>query len=50
MFIVSGPIPVKLALHEMGLIAEGIRLQLTPLSEIHRAPLREVLKALGAVA
>ncbi len=50
MFIESSPIPVKWALHEMGLIAEGIRLPLTPLSEIHRAPLREVLKALGAVA
>ena len=50
MFIESSPIPVKWALHEMGLIAEGIRLPLTPLAETHRAPLREALKALGAMA
>jgi len=50
MFIESSPIPVKWALYEMGLIAEGIRLPLTPLAEPHRAPLREILKALGAIA
>ncbi|WP_330925550.1 4-hydroxy-tetrahydrodipicolinate synthase [Candidatus Sororendozoicomonas aggregata] len=32
LFIEPNPIPVKWALHRMGLIAEGIRLPLTPLS------------------
>jgi 4-hydroxy-tetrahydrodipicolinate synthase len=40
MFTEANPIPVKWALHEMGKIAAGIRLPLTPLS----APLREPLK------
>ena len=32
LFIESNPIPVKWALHQMGLIPSGIRLPLTPLS------------------
>lgn len=49
LFLESNPIPVKWALHEMGRIAEGIRLPLTPLSESFHAPLREVLEQLALV-
>ncbi|AHK78340.1 dihydrodipicolinate synthase [Ectothiorhodospira haloalkaliphila] len=45
LFVESNPIPVKWALHEMGLIPPGIRLPLTPLSEHLREPLREALLA-----
>lgn len=46
MFLESNPIPVKWALHEMGLISPAIRLPLTPLSEAHHDTIRTVLKAL----
>ncbi|WP_421864050.1 4-hydroxy-tetrahydrodipicolinate synthase [Motiliproteus sp.] len=45
LFVEANPIPVKWALHEMGLIQEGIRLPLTPLSEKYRGFIRESLKA-----
>ncbi|AKX50449.1 4-hydroxy-tetrahydrodipicolinate synthase [Thiopseudomonas alkaliphila] len=44
MFVEANPIPVKWALHEMGLINTGIRLPLTPLSEALRAPLVATLR------
>lgn len=44
MFVESNPIPVKWALHEMGLSGTGIRLPLTPLSEQFREPLRQALR------
>ena len=44
MFVESNPIPVKWALHEMGLCDTGIRLPLTPLSESFREPLRQALR------
>jgi len=47
LFLESNPIPVKWALFEMGLIPEGIRLPLTPLSEKYREPLRQALRAAG---
>jgi 4-hydroxy-tetrahydrodipicolinate synthase len=47
LFMESNPIPVKWALYEMGLIPEGIRLPLTPLSEKYREPLRQTLRAAG---
>jgi len=47
MFTESNPIPVKWAMHEMGLCDTGIRLPLTPLSKSLRAPLVEVLKQTG---
>lgn len=43
LFCESNPIPVKWALHDMGLIGTGIRLPLTPLAEQYRAPLHEAL-------
>jgi 4-hydroxy-tetrahydrodipicolinate synthase len=49
LFAESNPIPVKWALHEMGLIPPGIRLPLTPLSEAHRARVRRALEVAGAV-
>ena len=49
LFCESNPIPVKWALHEMGLIGTGIRLPLTPLAEQYRAPLREALQASGVI-
>lgn len=45
LFLESNPIPVKWALYEMGLIQSGIRLPLTALSEQHREPLREAMRA-----
>jgi len=44
MFVESNPIPVKWAMHEMGLCDTGIRLPLTPLSESFREPLRQALR------
>lgn len=43
MFLESNPIPVKWALHEMGLIGPAIRLPLTELSLPFREPLRKAL-------
>jgi 4-hydroxy-tetrahydrodipicolinate synthase len=44
LFFEANPIPVKWALYEMNLIAEGIRLPLTVLSERYREPLRQALR------
>ncbi|WP_257281333.1 MULTISPECIES: 4-hydroxy-tetrahydrodipicolinate synthase [unclassified Endozoicomonas] len=44
LFVEANPIPVKWALSKMGLIGEGIRLPLTPLSEGYHSDLREALK------
>ena len=49
LFCESNPIPVKWALHDMGLIGTGIRLPLTPLAEQHRAPLHEALVEAGVI-
>ena len=49
LFCESNPIPVKWALHEMGLIGTGIRLPLTPLAEQYRAPLHEALVEAGVI-
>jgi len=44
LFVESNPIPVKWALHEMGLIPPGIRLPLTPLSAQHHDVVRQALR------
>jgi 4-hydroxy-tetrahydrodipicolinate synthase len=44
--IESNPIPVKQAVHEMGLIPGGIRLPLLPLSSRHVSALRDCLQKL----
>lgn len=46
LFLEANPIPVKWALQQMGKIAEGIRLPLTPLSEEFQPPLREAMQSL----
>jgi 4-hydroxy-tetrahydrodipicolinate synthase len=47
MFVEPNPIPVKWALHEMGIIDQGIRLPLLPLSENLHRPMQEVLRKAG---
>ncbi len=49
LFVESNPIPVKWALKEMGLIGEGIRLPLTPLSSSCHATVRAALEAAGVL-
>lgn len=49
LFSESNPIPVKWALHEMGLIPEGIRLPMTVLSEQFHQPVRDALAAAGVL-
>ena len=50
LFLEANPIPVKWALHEMGLIPEGIRLPLTPLSEEFHQPLRQAMREAGVLS
>jgi 4-hydroxy-tetrahydrodipicolinate synthase len=47
LFVESNPIPVKWALHEMGMIEPGIRLPMTALAEQYREPLRAALRQAG---
>ena len=47
LFVEANPIPVKWALHEMGVIDSGIRLPLTPLSEAQRPFIRDSLNQAG---
>jgi len=47
MFVESNPIPVKWALARMGLIADGIRLPLTPLAQQFHVQVIQGLKAAG---
>ena len=49
LFLEANPIPVKWALHEMGLMPEGIRLPLTWLSAICHEPLRQALRQSGVL-
>lgn len=49
LFVESNPIPVKWALHEMGLIGNGIRLPLTWLSEAHHSVVRQALIDAGVL-
>ncbi|HRH81174.1 MAG TPA: 4-hydroxy-tetrahydrodipicolinate synthase [Thiobacillaceae bacterium] len=44
LFLEANPIPVKWALAEMGRIADGIRLPLTPLSAQHHEALRNAMR------
>jgi len=45
LFVEANPIPIKWAMAEMGLIANGIRLPLTWLSEAHQPRVRSALRA-----
>lgn len=49
MFVEANPIPVKWALHRMGMMNEEIRLPMTRLSETHRPELERVLKQLNLI-
>ena len=49
LFLESNPIPVKWALAEMKLMALGIRLPLTVLSEEYHQPLREAMQQAGVL-
>jgi 4-hydroxy-tetrahydrodipicolinate synthase len=49
LFVESNPIPVKWALHVMGLIPPGIRLPLTPLAENHRETVLQALRQAGVL-
>jgi len=49
LFVESSPIPVKWALHEMGLIAAGIRLPLTTLADQYHETIRQALRQAGAI-
>jgi len=47
LFLQSNPIPVKWAVHKMGLMPAGIRLPMTPLSAEFYAPLLEAMQSAG---
>lgn len=49
LFLESNPIPVKWALQRMGMIAEGIRLPLTPLSDQYQPALIDSMKLAAAL-
>lgn len=49
LFVESNPIPVKWALHQMGMMPGGIRLPMTVLSEQYHQPVRDALTAAGVL-
>lgn len=49
LFLEANPIPVKWALQQMGLMEEGIRLPLTPLSELYQQPVLDAMKQAGVL-
>ena len=49
LFVEPNPIPVKWAAERMGLVAAGIRLPLTPLSEARRAAVEQAMREAGIV-
>ena len=49
LFVEANPIPVKWALHDMGLISSGIRLPLTVLSQAHQAIVHQALQQAGVL-
>ena len=49
LFLEANPIPVKWALYHMGMIGEGIRLPLTPLSDKFHDEVEDALKASGVL-
>ncbi len=50
LFIEANPIPVKWALHEMGMVSSATRLPLTPLGESCRERLRQSMRESGVLA
>jgi 4-hydroxy-tetrahydrodipicolinate synthase len=49
LFVEANPIPVKWALHDMGMISPGIRLPLTVLAEVHQAVVHQALQQAGVL-
>ena len=49
LFVEANPIPVKWALHDMGMISSGIRLPLTVLSEAHQTIVHQALQQAGVL-
>lgn len=49
LFVESNPIPVKWAVHELGLIGPAIRLPLTPLSEQYQESVRAAMREAGII-
>lgn len=49
LFLESNPIPVKWVLSQMGLMAPGIRLPLTPLSEKYHEPVLQAMVRAGVI-
>lgn len=47
LFVESNPIPVKSALHAMGMFTSEVRPPLTPMTEVNAAKLKDELKQLG---
>jgi 4-hydroxy-tetrahydrodipicolinate synthase len=47
LFIEANPIPVKWAVAQMGLVGEGLRLPLTPLSDRYHQTVREAMSEAG---
>jgi len=50
LFIESNPIPVKMALHQMGMFGTEIRPPLTPMTDANAAKLEEELRKLGLLS
>jgi len=49
LFLESNPIPVKWAVNQLGLIPPGIRLPLTPLSELFQPAVRAAMQQAGVI-
>jgi 4-hydroxy-tetrahydrodipicolinate synthase len=49
LFLEANPIPVKWAVQQLGLIPEGIRLPLTPLSAEHHETIRQAMRLAGVL-
>ncbi|MGH1439674.1 MAG: 4-hydroxy-tetrahydrodipicolinate synthase [Cellvibrionaceae bacterium] len=50
LFIESNPIPVKWAVAKMGLMPDGIRLPLTPLTDVNSEPLEKAMASLSLLS
>jgi 4-hydroxy-tetrahydrodipicolinate synthase len=48
-FLESNPMPIKAAMAELGRMEDVLRLPLVPLADEHREPLRQALRAAGAL-
>jgi 4-hydroxy-tetrahydrodipicolinate synthase len=48
-FLESNPMPIKAAMAELGRMLDVVRLPLMPLGDEHREPLRQALRAAGAM-